>query len=97
MARIRAFRRGDSTAVVVTGRLSAGDIGRLEHACAPALTTRAPRLEIDLSEVTQIDATAANHVARMGELGVRVTWGVKLNVDPAHKRSGVCPGSTSKE
>jgi hypothetical protein len=43
-----AFSSRDITRVKVTKPVSAADMGRLEHACAPALATHEMDLEIDL-------------------------------------------------
>jgi hypothetical protein len=72
VARIRTTRRAECTVVIVTGRLTAADMGRLEHACSPALTSRALRLEIDLRRVTDSDDTATAVVQRMVDRGAVV-------------------------
>jgi anti-anti-sigma regulatory factor len=61
------------TRVTVTGRLTATDMRRLEHACSPALTAPALLLEIDLRGVTHTDATAAAVLQRMTKRGAVVT------------------------
>jgi hypothetical protein len=58
MARIRRVRRHDGIRTTLTGRLAASDMGRLEHACAPALTDRAAALDIDLRAVKEASARA---------------------------------------
>ena len=63
------------TCVVVSGRLSAADMGRLEHACAPALLHHPSPLELDLKGVTSADDTARAMVARMRARGARVISG----------------------
>jgi len=73
MARIRTKRRGECTVVIVTGRLTAADMGRLEHACSPALIARALRLEIDIRGVTVRDDTATAVLQRMIDRGAVVT------------------------
>jgi hypothetical protein len=45
---------------------------RLERACAPALVSQPPNLEIDLHAVTYVDATAQAIVGRIAERGARV-------------------------
>ncbi len=72
MARIRSARHGDLLRVKISGRLSIGDIGRLEHACAPALTSHEANLELDLRRVTDIDATATAVLERISQRGARV-------------------------
>ena len=47
------------TQVIVEGRLGAGDMRRLEHACAPALTSAHADLIVDMERVTDIDPIAA--------------------------------------
>jgi hypothetical protein len=73
MARIRAARQGDVLRVTISGRLRRDDMGRLEHACAPALTSDRPNLELDLRRVTQTDATAAAVVERICRRGARIS------------------------
>jgi hypothetical protein len=72
MARIRAARQGNVLRVTISGRLGIDDMGRLEHACAPALTSDQPNLELDLHSVTDTDATAAAVVERIGRRGARI-------------------------
>ena len=81
MARIRTARRAGCTLVVVTGRLTSADMGRLEHACSPALTSHALRLEIDLRGVTASDETATAVLQRMIDRGAVVTLRVP-DADP---------------
>jgi hypothetical protein len=72
MARIRRHIFPHTVRVKVTGRLTAADVGRLEHACAPALLTRDVALEIDLGEVTESDEIADLIVDRMAARGARI-------------------------
>lgn len=58
VARIRTLRDGDNTRVIISGRVTAADMGRIEHACAPALLVRPSPLELDLRQVSSVDATA---------------------------------------
>lgn len=73
MARIRATRvvRG-GLRVSVSGRLAAADMGRLEHSCGEALTRDPLQLHLDLTQVTEMDATAAAVVARLRRRGAQV-------------------------
>jgi hypothetical protein len=73
MARIRSARHGDVLQVTVSGRLSVGDMGRLEHACASALTSQAADLDLDLRRVTHIDASASALLERISQRGARIT------------------------
>lgn len=73
MARIRALQSGGITRVLISGRLSAADMGRLEHACAPALTSKAVPLELDLARMTDADRTAQALIERMVTRGAKVS------------------------
>ena len=72
MARIHIHRRRELLRVRVKGRLTRQDMGRLEHACAPALIDHTPALEVDLADVTGLDETAFALVQRMEQRGVRI-------------------------
>jgi hypothetical protein len=72
VARIQRFSSRDTTRVKVTGSVSAADMGRLEHACAPALVTHDMDLEIDLRGATSIDRSAAAVLAFMASRGARI-------------------------
>ena len=74
MATIRRLGIAASTRVTISGRLSAADMGRLEHACAPALTDRAAALDIDLRRVTEIDPTARAVLHRLATRGARLHY-----------------------
>jgi len=75
VARIRITRAGERLRVDVSGRLTAGDLRRLEHACAPALLTDPVRIELHLNRMTDIDRVAAAFVERMSARGAIVTRG----------------------
>jgi anti-anti-sigma regulatory factor len=89
MARIHAARLGDALRVTITGRLSLDDMRRLEHACAPALTSDRPNLLLDLRGVTHADATATAVLERIGRRGARMT--VPLRGLSAHQTDCVRP------
>ena len=72
VARIRAHQHAGHIRVKVTGRLTASDVGRLEQACAPALTSGNVMLDIDVSRVTQSDDTAALIMRHMAERGAHI-------------------------
>ena len=72
MARIRTAQRRLITVVTVSGRLGAGDMRRLEHACAPALTTAEARLTVDLTRVTAVDRAAETLLRRMATRGALI-------------------------
>jgi hypothetical protein len=73
MAQIRSARHGDVLRVTVSGRLGTVDMGRLEHACAPALVSHPVKLELDLRRVTHADATAIAVLKRISQRGARIT------------------------
>jgi hypothetical protein len=73
MAQIRATRQGEILRVIVSGRLRTVDMRRLEHACAPALTSHPAELELDLRRVTHADATATAVLERLAQRGARIT------------------------
>jgi anti-anti-sigma regulatory factor len=72
MARIRTAQRQSNTVVIVSGRLRAQDMRRLEHACAPALTTEQMQLTVDLSRVTEMDQAAEALLRRMAHRGALI-------------------------
>lgn len=72
MARIRRYLLRHAVRLKVTGRLTAADVRRLEHACAPALLTQDIALDIDLSAVTESDETADLIVNRLAARGARI-------------------------
>jgi ribosomal protein S3 len=69
-------RTANGARVRVTGRLTASDMGRLEHACADALLSRALRLQIDVSRVTETDQTAAAILQRLANRGALIIGGI---------------------
>jgi ABC-type transporter Mla MlaB component len=72
MARISVRRSTERTYVTISGRLTAADMGRLEHACGAALTRETAALDIDVSKVTAMDVTAAAVLRRFAERGARI-------------------------
>jgi hypothetical protein len=82
MARIRRSQRGAATHVTVTGKLTASDMGRFEHACAPALTAPAAALHIDLRGVTDLDRIANVLLRHMMNRGARICCPAHLVVTP---------------
>jgi hypothetical protein len=73
MARIRLYRQADALRIVLAGALGARDIGRLERACAPVLTTAVAQLRLDLTRVTAFVATARAMIERLEGRGASVT------------------------
>jgi hypothetical protein len=74
VARIQRTRHGETTRVKVSGKLSAADMGRLEHACAPALVCHSLALEIDLRRATSVDRSATAVLGRMAHRGARIIF-----------------------
>ena len=72
VARIRTSGTPDALRVSVTGRLTMNDMGRLEHACSPALVSHPLKLRLDLRTVTGLDATARALVDRFAARGAVV-------------------------
>jgi hypothetical protein len=66
---MRITRSRDHTRIRIAGRLTAADMRRLEHACAAALVVQPLRLNIDLRQVTDMDATARAVLARLSARG----------------------------
>lgn len=73
MARIRSIDGFHATRLWIAGRLTASDMGRLERACAQVLATNPMRLEIDMTRVTFVDATARAVLEQMMRRGAVVT------------------------
>jgi hypothetical protein len=93
MARIRTVHRGPETCIVFTGRLTAADMGRLEHACGPALTREPLRLQLDLRRVTTIDRTAAAMIDRLKLRGATAFGAPQAaDADARDERSGDTTG-----
>ena len=76
VARIKTTQTAHGARVTLTGRLTATDMGRLEHACADALLLRAPLLEIDLRRVTHTDRTAAAILQQLANRGATIIGGI---------------------
>lgn len=58
--------------MTLTGRVMAGDLRRLEHACAPALERQDMSLELWLATGTTLDTAARAFVERLVSRGARV-------------------------
>jgi hypothetical protein len=92
MARIRRRLRHDGIRITISGRLAASDMGRLEHACAPALLERAAALDIDLRAVTDLDASARAVLARLALRGAHVEYPPELVTSPSPTNGVLAPG-----
>ena len=87
MARLRTIRRAGDTRIAFAGRLTADDMGRLEHACAEALTHDPLRLHLDLARVTELDDTASALVDSLQRRGATVIRGpARSPTQPAAER-----------
>src|SRR3954470_9294703 len=84
VARIRITRGGECLHVDVSGRFTAGDLRRLEHACAPALLSDPVSIELHLNRVTDIDRVAAAFVERISARGAVVTRRGSPDREPRH-------------
>jgi hypothetical protein len=69
VAKLETNLTGGRWHVVVTGRLGAADLRRLERACAPALAQRPPPLDMQLDAVTDVDKSARMFMRRLLESG----------------------------
>ena len=73
MARIRTVSHSRAVLEVsLSGRLTATDLSRLEHACRQVLTGHPLMLQIDLSRVTHIDEAAGAFLDRLIKRGATV-------------------------
>jgi hypothetical protein len=54
---------------MISGRLFARDMRRLEHACAEALVAPTLELVLDITHVTEMDEVAAAHLRQMVRRG----------------------------
>jgi hypothetical protein len=81
VARIRSRYRDNCLLVTVVGALAAADLGRLEHACSPALTEAHAALQLDLRRVTTMDRSARALVNRISSRGARVDYPKESRVD----------------
>lgn len=64
--------------VTIVGRLQSRDVGRLEHACAPALLSHRAPLELDLRRLTSADETAVAMLTRLVRRGAQVRGGAGI-------------------
>jgi hypothetical protein len=72
MARIIVARAGNRYRITLDGRLSAGDLRRLERACRYALEQKRVPLEINLDNVSMVDDVAQTYLERLRARGARV-------------------------
>lgn len=72
MAKISVIRDGDSYRIKLRGRLSAGDLGRLERACGKALEHKLAPLELNIEEVLSIDNAAGGYLDRLRARGAHI-------------------------
>ena len=72
VARIHVSRHDDRMRVTLSGRLRPSDMGRLEHACAPALVHDPVALDIDISGASSVDRSTTAVLQKMAERGARI-------------------------
>jgi hypothetical protein len=72
MATISVVRSGESYRITLQGRLSAGDLKRLERACRYALEHKLVPLELNLEQVSRIDHAAHAYLERLRARGARI-------------------------
>jgi hypothetical protein len=72
MAKISVARAGDHYRITLDGRLSAGDLRRLERACRYALEQKRVPLEINLDKVSMVDQVAQTYLERLRARGAHV-------------------------
>jgi hypothetical protein len=72
MAKISVARAGDHYRITLDGRLSAGDLRRLERACRYALEQKHVPLEINLDKVSMVDDVAQTYLERLRARGAHV-------------------------
>jgi hypothetical protein len=80
----------DVTRVSVSGRLGAADRGRLEHACREALTRDPLQLHLNLTQVTEMDGTAAALVQRLRDRGAQVRTAADLAAPDFNQQNRPC-------
>jgi hypothetical protein len=71
MARI-TVRGGDIYHITLSGRLSAGDLKRLERACGATLHQKLLPLELDIRKVSSLDEAAQLYLAKLRARGARI-------------------------
>jgi hypothetical protein len=72
MARISIARVGEIYRITLKGRVSAGDLKRLERACGAALQEKLVPLELDIRGATSIDDAAQAYLERLRARGARI-------------------------
>jgi hypothetical protein len=76
MARISVTRDGEGYRITLKGRLTAGDLGRLERACGSALEHKLAPLELNVEKVFSIDNAARGFLDRLSARGARIQGSV---------------------
>ena len=94
MARLRTTRRAGEIRIAFAGRLTADDMGRLERACAEALTHDPVRLHLDLARVTELDETARALVESLQRRGAIVVRERARNTTQQHAEALATPRDT---
>jgi hypothetical protein len=72
VAKIAVARIGNTFRIRLRGRLTAGDLKRLERACGLALQQKLVPLELDIGNVTAVDDTAQAYLNRLLARGASI-------------------------
>ena len=91
MAKILVVRAGRSYRISLKGRLTAGDLSRLERACGDALEQKLAPLELNVDQVLSIDGAARSYLERLRARGARIHG----NPDVSHVDGEVDGGTRS--
>lgn len=84
MAKISVVRAGRSYRITLKGRLTAGDLRRLERACGDALEQKLAPLELNVDQVLSIDSAAS------------CTSNACAHAVHASRATSMCPTSTAR-
>jgi len=75
MAKISVAHSSGSYQITITGQLAAGDLEQLERACGQALEHKLLPLELNLTDVSNIDDPAREYLERLRKRGARLING----------------------
>jgi hypothetical protein len=87
MAKISVARDGGRYRITLKGRLTAGDLRRLERACGNALEHKLAPLELNVEQVLSIDHAALGYLDRLRARGARILGDLDLPTSTAMERS----------
>jgi hypothetical protein len=72
VAKISVVPNSKGYRILLRGRLTSGDLRRLERACGNALEHRLAPLELNVERVLSIDAAARGYLERLRVRGARI-------------------------